>query len=123
MLYGGLDPGGCPRIGCPTARQQIGLKIRFCSANSLAIYLTKPNFYPQFSVVLATGAILGQPPRKNNCGGANKEGKLPEKESTAVCSNTLLLQRKYSNWKNSPGHLMSTWQAQRTRFSSQKTDQ
>ena len=36
--------------------QQIGLKIRFCSANNPAIHLTKPNFYPQFSAVLATGA-------------------------------------------------------------------
>ena len=43
-------------------RQQIGLKIHFCSANSPAIHRTKPNFYPQFSAVLATGTILGQPP-------------------------------------------------------------
>ena len=65
------DLGGCPRIDCPpymatapallkllpvVRRQQIGLKIRFCSANSPAIHLTKPNFYPQFSVVLATGS-------------------------------------------------------------------
>ena len=45
-------------------RQQIGLKIRFCSANSPAIHLTKPNFYPQFSAIFVMGAILGQPPRR-----------------------------------------------------------
>ena len=56
------EPGGCPRIGCPTAATANWSKNPLFSANSPAIYLTKPNFYPQFSVVLATGAILGQPP-------------------------------------------------------------
>ena len=36
--------------------------------------------------------VLAQ--KKTTEEGANKEGKLPEKESTAVCSNTPLLQRK-----------------------------
>ena len=44
----------------------------------------------------AEGKVLyaGLGPEKTTEEGANKEGKLPEKESTAVCSNTPLLQRK-----------------------------
>ena len=44
----------------------------------------------------AEGKVLyaGPGPEKTTEEGANKEGKLPEKESTAVCFNTPLLQRK-----------------------------